>query len=70
MLALSRKPGEMVHLGGGISIVVLEVKGNRARLGVNAPRDVPIARKARTQAGTPRPTKAQREEMNHEVGDS
>jgi hypothetical protein len=37
MLVLSRKPGEQVALGNGITLTVVEVKGNRVRLAFDAP---------------------------------
>ncbi len=42
MLVLSRKPGERVLLGDGIELTVVEVKGNRVRLGITAPDVVPV----------------------------
>jgi carbon storage regulator len=44
MLVLSRKPGETVVIGGGIKVTVVEVKGNRVRLAVEAPDQVRILR--------------------------
>ena len=45
MLVLSRKPGQEVTIGGNVTIRVLEnSRGGRVRLGIEAPRDVPIAR--------------------------
>ena len=44
MLVLSRKPGEKIHIGTGITITVIEVRGNKIRLGIDAPEDVPIFR--------------------------
>ena len=44
MLVLSRKPGERVLLGEGIELAVVEVKGNRVRLGITAPDVVPVRR--------------------------
>ena len=44
MLVLSRKVGEKVMLGGGISVEVIEVRGDKVRLGIVAPRDVPVHR--------------------------
>lgn len=44
MLVLSRKQGESIVIDGRITIKVLEVKGNRIRLGMEAPADVPIRR--------------------------
>jgi hypothetical protein len=36
MLALSRKPGEKIVIGGGITITVLEAHGDRVRVGIEA----------------------------------
>ena len=44
MLVLTRKSGEAVVIGDGITVTVLEVQGDRIRLGFNAPVDVPIHR--------------------------
>jgi carbon storage regulator len=44
MLVLSRRPGEQIQIGGNITLMVLEVRANRIRIGINAPRDVAIAR--------------------------
>jgi carbon storage regulator len=44
MLVLSRKPGEKVFIGDKITITIVEVKGNRVRVGIDAPDSVPILR--------------------------
>ena len=44
MLVLSRKPGEKIHIGSGITITVVEIKGNKIRLGIDAPEGVRIFR--------------------------
>jgi carbon storage regulator len=44
MLVLSRKVGEKVVIGSGISVTVTEVKGNHVRLAFDAPDDVRILR--------------------------
>ena len=44
MLVLSRKSGERVLVGDDIEVVVLEVEGERVKLGFTAPRYVPICR--------------------------
>ena len=44
MLVLSRKPGEAIVIGDGITVTVVEVKGERVRLGFTAPAEVPIHR--------------------------
>ena len=45
MLALSRKAGESIMIGNDIEIVVLDVKGDQVKIGINAPKSVPIYRK-------------------------
>ncbi len=44
MLVLSRKPAQQLQIGNDITLVVLEVRGNRVRIGINAPRGVSIWR--------------------------
>lgn len=44
MLVLSRKPGEQIQIDGHITVTVLGVEGKRIRLGIDAPREVPIVR--------------------------
>ncbi len=45
MLALSRKLNESIVVNNDIEIVVLEKKGDQVKLGVKAPKSVPIYRK-------------------------
>ena len=48
MLVLSRRRGESIVIPlaeGDVTITVLEVRGDRVRLGIDAPRDVPIHRR-------------------------
>jgi carbon storage regulator len=44
MLVLSRKVGEKVIIGNGITVTVVELLGNRVRLGITAPDRVRILR--------------------------
>jgi len=44
MLVLTRKAGERIVIDNHIVLEVLEVLGNRVRLGIQAPRGVPILR--------------------------
>lgn len=44
MLVLTRKLGEVIRIGSGVTVRVLEVKGNQVRLGLEAPPDVKIFR--------------------------
>ncbi len=45
MLALSRKVNESIMIGNDIEITVLEVKGDQVKIGISAPKAVPIYRK-------------------------
>ena len=44
MLTLTRKLTQALVIGENVTITVLEIKGSRVRLGVNAPADVPVKR--------------------------
>ena len=45
MLALSRKKNEAIVINNNIEITVLEVKGDQVKLGISAPKEVPVYRK-------------------------
>ncbi|MFA7620748.1 MAG: carbon storage regulator CsrA [Aminobacteriaceae bacterium] len=45
MLVLSRKPGEAIRIGDDIEISVVEVRGDTVRIGIDAPRSVPVFRR-------------------------
>ncbi len=45
MLALSRKKNEALIVNNNIEITVLEIKGEQVKLGISAPKEVPIYRK-------------------------
>jgi carbon storage regulator CsrA len=44
MLVLTRKPGELIEIGSDIRVVLTEISGNRARLGIEAPRHISVRR--------------------------
>jgi carbon storage regulator len=44
MLILTRRIGETLMIGDDVTVTVLGVKGNQVRLGVNAPKEVPVHR--------------------------
>lgn len=52
MLVLSRKKGERIRIGKDIEVVVLEVRGNRVKLGFISPMNVNIRR---VKEGSPEP---------------
>ncbi len=45
MLVLSREIDQSIMIGDDIEIVVLAVRGSKVRLGINAPKHVPVHRK-------------------------
>lgn len=45
MLALSRKKGESLVVNNNVEVTVLEIRGDQVKLGVKAPREVPVYRK-------------------------
>ncbi len=45
MLALSRKKNEALVINNNIEITVLEIKGEQVKIGISAPKEVPIYRK-------------------------
>ena len=61
MLVLARKTDQAILLGDGIRIVILGVSGDRVRIGIEAPREVPILRQELRDAV---------EESNREASDS
>jgi carbon storage regulator len=44
MLVLSRKLGEKIYIGDNICITVVDIDRGKIRLGIDAPRNVPIYR--------------------------
>ena len=45
MLVLSRKKDEKIMVGNDIEICVVEIRGDKVRLGVEAPKEVPVHRR-------------------------
>lgn len=45
MLALSRKKNEAVIINNNIEVTILEIKGDQVKVGIAAPKEVPIYRK-------------------------
>jgi carbon storage regulator len=45
MLVLSRKKNESIVINNDITIVVVEIRGDKVRLGVEAPKEIPVHRR-------------------------
>ena len=45
MLALSRKKNEALIINNNIEITVLEIKGDQVKIGISAPKEIPVYRK-------------------------
>lgn len=45
MLALTRKKGESLVVNNNIEITVLEIRGDQIKIGISAPKNVPVYRK-------------------------
>ena len=45
MLALTRKKGESMILNNNIEVTILDIRGDQVKIGVSAPKEVPIYRK-------------------------
>lgn len=45
MLALTRKKGESLVINHNIEITVLEIRGDQVKIGITAPKEVPVYRK-------------------------
>ena len=45
MLALTRKKGESIMINNDIEISILEIRGDQIKIGISAPKDVPVYRK-------------------------
>ena len=45
MLVLSRHPGQMIDIGEGIVVKIVSVQGQKVRIGIEAPRGVPVVRR-------------------------
>ncbi|WP_444908992.1 carbon storage regulator CsrA [Microbulbifer sp. TRSA005] len=44
MLILKRRTGENLRIGANVSVTVLEVKGNQVKVGILAPKSLPVHR--------------------------
>lgn len=68
MLVLSRKVGETICINNNITVTVVEIRGDKIRLGVDAPREVTVHRQEVADA-IARNKEVAKEESNREVSD-
>jgi carbon storage regulator len=68
MLVLSRKKDEKIIIGDSISIMVIDIRGDKVRLGIDAPRDVSVHRREVYEAIKKESEKAQEAERNPDSG--
>ena len=45
MLVLSRRKDESIMVGEDVEVTIIDVRGNKVRLGISAPRSIPVHRK-------------------------
>ena len=55
MLVLTRHPRQVVMIGRDIQILVLDIAGDRVRLGITAPREILVLRQELPPTSRPRP---------------
>ncbi|WP_299942538.1 carbon storage regulator CsrA [uncultured Microbulbifer sp.] len=44
MLVVKRRPGENLRIGANVSVTVLGISGNQVRVGIKAPKSLPVHR--------------------------
>jgi carbon storage regulator len=75
MLVLTRKTNQSIMIGDDIEVSVLSVVGEKVRIGIQAPSDVPVFRTEiyleiqRQQGGENRPTEEVRSEVDEAIQD-
>ena len=62
MLVLSRKKDEKIVIGDKITIMVIEIRGDKVRLGIDAPRDITVHRQEVYEAIKREPEASKREQ--------
>jgi carbon storage regulator len=68
MLILTRKPGQEVCIGAAVVVRFVAMQDGKVRLGIDAPREVPVFRRELVTAGAVLLTPAEREDEMREAG--
>ena len=58
MLILSRKPDESIVIDKRITVTILEIRGSQIRLGIGAPKEIPVMRQELIDLPSPKTTAA------------
>jgi carbon storage regulator len=69
MLILMRRAGESIHIGSNIVVTLVSLDRNRARIGIQAPRDIAVDREEiakKKQSGIEPPVKRQTDKPSDE----
>ncbi len=45
MLVLSRQKDESIMIGDDVEVIIVDVRGDKVRLGITAPRNIPVHRR-------------------------
>jgi len=69
MLILTRRINETLNIGDDVQVTVLGIKGNQVRIGINAPRDVPVHREEIYQRIKREERSSGGEDQSEEAGD-
>jgi len=76
MLVLTRKSNQSIMIGDEIEVTVLAIMGEKVRIGIQAPRDIPVFRKEvyleiqQEQLGAGKAARAEVDAALHGFGDS
>ena len=62
MLVLARKAGQRIAIDGDIEVEVLSIRGSTVRLGISAPKQVPIRREELQRTGTKKRSRQKEDE--------
>lgn len=50
MLVLTRRRGESIEIGKDIVVTVVEIQGDKVKIGINAPKEIPVMRRELLEA--------------------